>query len=120
MLISGFKTNKSQLPFKINDFNQNNSREIIKDDLMEGYHEAKARKIIPMPGLEASFCYDFSKNEWWAKGPMHLIYGWADQCNGNFEEVLKMVVKKDKQRFENLVFDSIGKGKPRYHRTDFN
>ena len=40
---------------------------------------------------------------------MHLIWGWEDQCNGNFEEVLKMVIKKDKQRFEDLVFDSIGK-----------
>ena len=109
MTIPEFKTNKSQLPFEINDFNQNNSKEIIKGHLIEGYHEAKARKIIPMPGLEASFCYDFSKNEWWSKGPMHLIWGWEDQCNGNFEEVLKMVIKKDKQRFEDLVFDSIGK-----------
>ena len=109
MTIPESKTNKSQLPFEINDFNQNNSKEIIKGHLIEGYHEAKARKIIPMPGLTASFCYDFSKNEWWSKGPMHLIYGWEDQCNGNFEEVLKMVIKKDKQRFEDLVFYSIGK-----------
>ena len=40
---------------------------------------------------------------------MHLIWGWEDQCNGNFEEVLKMVIEKEKQRFEDLVFDSIGK-----------
>ena len=40
---------------------------------------------------------------------MHLIWGWEDQCNGNFEEVLKMVINKDKQRFEDLVFNSIGK-----------
>ena len=109
MTIPEFKTNKGQLPFEINDFNQNNSKEIIKGHLIEGYHETKARQIIPMPGLTASFSYDFSKNEWWSKGPMHLIYGWGDQCSGNFEEVLKMVAKKDKQRFENLIFDSIGK-----------
>ena len=107
LTIPEFKTNKSQLPFKKNDFNQNNFREITKGHLIEGYHEAKARKVIPMPGLEASFCYDFLKNELWSKGPMHLIYGWED--NSNFEEVLKMVIKKDKQRFEDLVFDSIGK-----------
>ena len=52
------------LPIEINDFNQNNSKEIIKGHLIEGCHEAKARKIIPMPGLEASFCYDFLKNKW--------------------------------------------------------
>ena len=109
MTIPEFKTNNSQLPFEINDFDQNNSEEIIKGHLMEGYYEAKARKVIPMPGLEASFCYDFLKNEWWSKGPMHLIWGWEDQCNGNFEEVLQMIVNKDKQRFEDLIFDSIGK-----------
>ena len=100
---------KSQLPFEINDFNQNNSEKIIKGHSLEGCHEAKARKIIPMPGLEASFCYDFSINEWWSKGPAHLIWGCEDQSNRNFEEVLKMVVSKDKQRFEDLFFNSIGK-----------
>ena len=109
MTIPEFKTNNSQLPFEINDFDQNNSKEIIKGHLIEGYHEAKARKVIPMPGLEASFCYDFSKNEWWSKGPMHLIWGWEDQCNGNFEEVLKLVINADKQRFEGCVFASIGR-----------
>jgi hypothetical protein len=110
MTIPEFKTNKSQLPFEINDFNQNNSREVIKGHLSEGCHEPKKRKVIPMPGLEASFCYEFLKNEWWSKGPMHLIWGWENKFNGNFEEVVKMVTKKDKQRFEDLVFDSIGKG----------
>ena len=109
MTLPEFKTNKSQLPFETNDFNQNNSKEVIKGHLIEGYHEAKARKIIPMPGLTASFCYDFSKNEWWSKGPMHLIWGWEDQCNGNFEEVLKLVIDADKQRFEDGVFASIGR-----------
>ena len=107
--IPEFKIHKSRLPSAINDFNQNNSKEIIKGHLMEGYREAKARKIIPIPGITASFCYDFSKNEWWSKGPMHLIWGWEDQCNGNFEEVLKLVIDADKQRFEDGVFASIGR-----------
>ena len=77
--------------------------------MLEEYNQSKSRKIIPMPGLEASFCYDFKKNEWWSKGPMHLIWGWEDQCNGNFEEVLKLVIDEDKQRFEDGVFGSIGK-----------
>ena len=108
MTIPKFKTNKSQLPFKINDFNQNNSREIIKDDLMEGYHEAKARKIIPMPGLEASFCYDFSINRATWIGLMQLIYGWRDLCDPTFEDVLGFVVDSDKQRFQDVAFGNIG------------
>lgn len=109
MPLPEFKTHKSQLPFEINNFNQNNANEIVKGHLMEGYREAKARKIIPMPGITASFCYDFAKNEWWSKGPMHLIRGWQDQCNSNFEEVLKLVIDADKQRFEDGVFALVGR-----------
>ena len=61
MTIPEFKTHKSKLPFEISNFNQNNSNEIVKGHLMEEYREAKARKIIPMPGITASFFYDFSK-----------------------------------------------------------
>ena len=103
------KTHRSQLSFDITDFSNDNSEERIKGHLLEEYNQSKSRKIIPMPGLEASFCYDFKKNEWWSKGPMHLIWGWEDQCNGNFEEVLKLVIDADKQRFEDGVFASIGR-----------
>ena len=109
MTIPEFKTHKSHLPFEKNDFNQNNYKEVIKGHLIEGYHKAKSRQIIPIPGLTASFCYDFKKNEWWSKGPMYLIWGWQDQCNSNFEEVLKLVINADKQRFEDCVFASIGR-----------
>lgn len=103
------KAHKSQLPFDITGFSNDNSEERIKGHLLEEYNQSKNRKIVPMPGLEGSFCYDFAKNEWWSKGPMYLIWGWKDQCNGNFEEVLKMVINADKQRFEDCVFASIGR-----------
>ena len=104
-----FKIQKSQLPFEINDFNQNNSKEIIKGHLMEGYREAKVRKIIPMPGITASFCYDFSTNKSTWIGPMQLIYGWLERYDASFEEILGYVVDSDKQRFQEVVFDNVCK-----------
>ena len=46
--------------------------------------------------------------------PLTLVYQFANlsselERNGNFEEVLELVVKNDKQRFEDTVFASIGK-----------
>ena len=107
--IPEIKVHKSQLPFEVKGFSHDNSEERIKGHLLEEYNQSKSRKIVPMPGLMASFCYDFRKNEWWSKGRMHLIWGWEDQCNGNFDEVLKLVISADKQRFEGLVFGSIGR-----------
>ena len=104
-----FKTNKSQLPFKRNNLNQNISKEVIKGHLLEGYHEVKARKIIPMPGLTANFCYDFSKNESTWFGPMQLIYGWLERYDASFEEILGFIVDSDKQRFQDVAFGNIGK-----------
>ena len=109
MTIPEFKTNNSQLPFEINDFDQNNSKETIKGHFMEGYHEAKARKIIPMPGITATFCYDFSTNKSTWIGPMQLIYGWLERYDASFEEVLGLVVDSDKQRFQDVAFSNIGK-----------
>ena len=103
------KIHKSQLPFEINDFNQNNSKGMIKGHLIEGYHEAKARKIIPMPGLTANFYYDFSKNVSTWIGPMQLIYGWLERYDASFEEVLGFIVDSDKQRFQDVAFGNIGK-----------
>tara|TARA_B100000809_G_scaffold104076_1_gene102646 strand:+ start:1365 stop:1943 length:579 start_codon:yes stop_codon:yes gene_type:complete len=107
--IPEFKIHKSRLPSAINDFNQNNSKEIIKGHLMEGYREAKARKIIPIPGITASFCYDFSKNKSTWIGPMQLIYGWLERYDASFEEVLGFIVDSDKQRFQDVAFGNIGK-----------
>lgn len=109
MTIVEFETRKSQLPFEVKDFNRNNSRELTKVHSIEGYHEVKARKVFPIPGLTASFCYDYSKNEWSSYGLMHLIWGWEDKCKGNFEDLLKLVIKRDKQRFQDLIFNSIYK-----------
>ena len=104
-----FKTHKSQLPFEISNFNQNNANEIVKGHLMEGYREAKARKIIPMPGITATFCYDFSTNKSTWIGPMQLIYGWLERYDASFEEVLGFIVDSDKQRFQDVAFGNVCK-----------
>lgn len=104
------KGNKGQLSFEAKGFSSDEIRDRLKDYLLAEDREAQGRKIVPMPGLEASFCYDFVKNEWWAKGPTHLIWGFEDQRNSNFEEVIQMVVKKDENEFEDRIFGSIGKG----------
>ena len=109
MSIPEFKTHKSQLPLEISNFNQNNSNEIVKGHLMEGYREAKARKIIPIPGITANFCYDFSKNKSTWIGPMQFIYGWLERYDASFEEVLGFIVDSDKQRFQDVAFGNIGK-----------
>ena len=109
MTIPEFKTNNSQLPFEISNFNQNNANEIVKGHSMEGYREAKARKIIPMPGITATFCYDFSTNKSTWIGPMQLIYGWAELYEPSFEEILGYVVDSDKQRFQEVVFANVCK-----------
>ena len=109
MTIPEFKTHKSQLPLEISNFNQNNSNEIVKDHLMGGYREAKARKIIPIPGITACFCYDFSKNKSTWIGPMQLIYGWDELYEPSFEKILGYVVDSDKQRFQEVVFANVHK-----------
>ena len=109
MTIPKFKTNNSQLPFEINDFDQNNSKEIVKGHLMEGYRKAKARKIIPMPGITTTFCYDFSTNKSTWIGPMQLIYGWEELYEPSFEKILGYVVDSDKQRFQEVVFANVCK-----------
>lgn len=109
MPLPEFKTHKSQLRFEISNFNQNNSNEIVKGHLMEGYHEAKERKIIPIPGITASFCYDFSKNKSTWIGPMQLIYGWPERYDASFEEVLGFIVDSDKQRFQDVAFGNVCK-----------
>jgi len=109
LTIPKIQVNKSQLPFVAKGFSHDNFRKRIKGYLHAEYQEHKERKIIPMPGIKAAFCYDFARNEWWTKGPMHLIWGWKDYCAGNFDEVLKLVVDEDKQPFQDLVFGSVGK-----------
>ena len=109
MPLPEFKTHKSQLPLEISNFNQNNSNEIVKDHLMGGYREAKARKIIPIPGITANFCYDFSKNMSTWIGPMQLIYGWLERYDASFEEVLGFIIDSDKQRFQDVAFGNVSK-----------
>lgn len=109
MPLPEFKIHKSQLPLEISNFNQNNSNEIVKGHLMEGYREAKPRKIIPMPGITASFCYDFLKNKATWIGPMQFIYGWLERYDASFEEILGYIVDSDKQWFQEVVFGNVSK-----------
>jgi hypothetical protein len=103
------KTCESQLPFKVIDFPLDFSIKNVKDHLLEGSNKFKDRKIIPIPGLEASFCYDFFENISTWQGPMQLIYGLGNTCESSFEEILGLVVFRDKQRFQDVVFDSVGR-----------
>ena len=64
---------------KAKGFSHDNSREKAKGYLLAEYLEAKKRKIIPMPGIEATFCYDFLNNISTWYGPMQFIYGWNER-----------------------------------------
>lgn len=108
-VIPYIKTNISQLPFDIENLDINSSLFEVKDFLLDEYHKAKNRKIIPMPGIEATFCYDFLTNVSTWCGPMQLIYGWDDRYDASFEEVLEFIAVKDQQRFEDIAFGMVGK-----------
>ena len=107
--LPNFKTNKSQLPFESKNFKSQTFSETIRSLLLEESCNVMSKKIIPMPGLEASFCYDFLKNVSTLKGPMQLIYGLSETSEVSFDEILRLVILRDKQRFQDIALGMIGK-----------
>ena len=104
-----FKTNNSQLPFELQDFESEGLSGVIRDHLIHESCNALSKKVIPMPGLEANFCYDFLKNVYIFKGPMQLIYGLGNTSEASFEEILGLVVSRNKQRFQDIALCLVGK-----------
>ncbi len=107
--LPNFKTNNSQLPFEFQSFKSQIFGEVIRALLFDESCNVISKKVIPMPGLEASFCYDFLTNVSTFKGPMQLIYGLGDTCEASFEEILGLVVSRDKQRFQDIALGLVGK-----------
>jgi hypothetical protein len=110
--LPNFRVNMSQLPTNNLSSISNALGKRVNNYLLEGYSDFLAKKVIPIPGLEANFCYDFSENTTTWQGPMQIIYGFNgfnEKIEASFEEVLGLVVFRDKQRFEDVVFDSVTK-----------
>ena len=104
-----FHENTSHLPFDDLSFMSKAFGETIRSYLLEDYSYAIEKKIIPLPGLVADFCYDFHENTATWQGPMQFIYGFGETCEASFQEILGLVVFRDKQRFQDVAFNSVGK-----------
>ena len=107
--LPNFQVNASQLPFDDLSFMSKAFGETIRSHLLKDYSDSIEKKVVPIPGLEADFCYDFSENTATWLGPMQLIYGFGKTCEASFEEILGLVVFRDKQRFQDVAFGSVGR-----------
>ena len=107
--LPNFKTNKSQLPFESKNFKSQTFSETIRSLLIEESCNVLSKKITPMPGLEASFCYNFLKNVSTFKGPMQFIYGLSETSEVWFEEILRFAILRHKKRFQDMALGVIGK-----------